>query len=323
MAKDKSYVVGFDLGGTKMIAAVVDAGSRIIAAERAKTPAEQGIGKLFEQMCALIRRAVEQAGIAVSDLAGIGVAVPGPVDWAKGVVLQLTNFGISDYPLRDKLQKEFGVPVAVDNDVNAGTWGEYVLGAAKGVRDLVGVFVGTGIGGGLILDGRLYRGARGGAGEIGHMVIREGGALCGCGQLGCVEALSSRLAMAKDAVALSSSGKLGGAAAGAGTDLKKFKSSFFERALQDGDPAITALVRRSAENMGIALANLVNLLNPEAIVLGGGLISRIGPFYRDAAERSMRQRAIPLMVKDVKLLLSALGDDAVPLGAAAIARGAA
>jgi glucokinase len=319
MAMKGDLIIGFDLGGTKMISSIYDAEGGLLASERCKTPAELGADAVYTAIRGLLEKSIGIAGADKKRIAAIGVAVPGPIDRAKGVILSLTNLGIADYDISAKLKADFGAAVSLENDVNAGTYGEFRHGAAEGYRHVLGVFVGTGIGGGLILDGRLYRGARGGAGEIGHMIIREGGALCGCGQRGCLEALASRLSISKDAVALAASGKLPAYVEKTGSDLRKFKSAFYEKALQDGDQHVTELIRYSAENLGIGIANAVNLLNPEVVVLGGGLAEKLGEPYRAMVDDSLRRHAMASMAKGLKLKLSSLGDEAVPRGAACVA----
>ena len=321
MMKDQ-YCIGFDLGGTKMIAALVDDEGRVVARSRAKTPGEEGPDAVAKAMAETVRDACAQANVEVSAVVAVGAAVPGIIDPARGTVT-LTNLNLTDYPLRESLERALGTKVVLENDVNAGTWAEFKVGAAKGLRHVVGVFVGTGIGGGLVLDGKLFRGSRGSAGEIGHMVIMEGGPLCGCGKYGCLEAFASRTAMAKDAVALAAAGRLPELVDKTGTDFKKFKSSVFERGLDLGNPLMLAIVDRAAYHLGIGLAAVANLLNPEAFVLGGGFADRLRSGYLERVTETMRAQAMGGVGDGIKVLLGELGDDAVPLGAALLAREAA
>ncbi|TFG58850.1 MAG: ROK family protein, partial [Spirochaetales bacterium] len=235
-----------------------------------------------------------------------------------GILLFTPNLGFKDFPIKEKIEKEFGVPMLLENDVNAGTYGEFMAGAARGFRHVVGVFPGTGIGGGLIINGRLFVGGSGNAGEIGHMIIQVEGPLCGCGHYGCLEALASRTAMAKDAVSIAGSGKPTSAYAKAGTDVKKYKSSVFKLGLKEEDPYLTEIIDRSAYFLGIGIANCIHILNPEVVVIGGGLVEKLGDYYMNEVEKSMRKHTLPQLLSEVKLLKAVLGDDAAVIGAAGI-----
>lgn len=318
MAKDRKYCIGFDLGGTKMLSAVLDDRLEIKVRLKEKFSDKSSGDTVLGSIVGCINNSLKEAGLKPEDLIGIGIGVPGPIDRKKGVVKNTPNLGFTEYPLRDRLEKAIGVPVLLENDVNVGTFGEFVQGAAKGYRHVLGIFPGTGIGGGLIIDGKLFLGATGNAGEIGHMIIQVDGRLCGCGQYGCVEALASRTALAKDAAALAASGDAPTVLERAGTDLMKIRSSVLGKAVDAGEKPIKRLVDRSAYFLGVAMANAVNLLSPEVIVLGGGLVDRFGKAYVEAAERSMREHAMPSVVEGVKVIEAALGDDAAVIGAAAL-----
>lgn len=320
MAQSSDPVIGFDLGGTKMLAAVFSQKYKILGTSKKKTRATGGGEAVFERMVKTADEAVAAAGLKMSDIAGLGIGSPGPLDPFEGVIESTPNLGFENFPLKARLQKALDLPVAVDNDVNMGTYGEFHFGAGKGCRHLVGMFPGTGIGGGLILNGELYRGATGGAGEIGHMIIQIDGPLCGCGQHGCIEALASRLSIAKDAVAMAARGDAPGILATAGTDLVQVKSKALAAAMEAGDEQIRALVLRSAGYLGVAMANVVNLLSPEMIVLGGGLIEALPREYLATAEKSMHEHAMSWLVEKVKVKAAKLGDDAVIMGAAKLIR---
>jgi glucokinase len=314
------YWIGFDLGGTKMIAALLDDSLKVVSRLKERTGAQDGSRAVLKRIAATIEGLIAQSGVARDEIRGIGIAVPGPLDREAGILLNTPNLGFKRTPLRDYVEKETGFRAVLENDVNAGTYGEYIEGAGRGFRHIVGVFPGTGIGGGLILDGRLYRGAQGNAGEVGHMIIQLDGPQCGCGQYGCLEALASRLAISKDAVGLAASGKAPLTYREAGTDIKNYKSRVFARAWEKQESSIVELIKRSAGHLGVGLANCVNLLNPEAVILGGGLVEKLGKPYVHEAESSMRAHGMSGMVDDVKVLVAKLGDDAVFIGAAALAR---
>jgi glucokinase len=317
----KNYSVGVDLGATKIIAAVFDDKMKALSQCKAKTPSDKGGDAVAAAIVSLIQETCGEAELDGQALTSIGVAVPAPIDQATGIVINAPNMGLSNYPLGKKISAALGsVPVFLCNDVQAGLWGEVKLGALLDYQNAVGIFVGTGIGGGLLINGQLWRGSHGHAGEIGHMILEEGGPACGCGQYGCYEALASRTAMAKDAVMAASSGKSPIFASEAGGDFKKYKSSVFAKALEGKDESATRIVSRSAFWTGVAMANLVNAFDPEAIVLGGGIMPRFGEFYRKKALESMTEHLPPAFAKGVKVLLSELGDLAVPSGAALLAK---
>ena len=313
------YWIGFDLGGTKMIAAMLDKNLQVLHRIKKRTDPHEGNSAVLKRIVSTVDEVITQSGVPRESVGGTGLAVPGPMDREAGIIIDTPNLGFRNVSLRSYVEHNTGLKVVLENDVSAGTYGEYLLGAGKGYSNLMGVFLGTGIGGGLIINGRLYRGASGNAGEIGHMIIQTDGPLCGCGHQGCVEALASRLSISKDAVALAAIGKAPAAFADAGTDITAYKSSIFKQAWKQKDPAIRNLILRSAHYLGIGLANAVNLLNPEAIILGGGLIEKLGRTYIRAATESMQQHAQPGLAEDVTILPSKLGDDAVLAGAAALA----
>lgn len=315
MADKNRYVIGFDLGGTKMIGAVVQ-GERIVSRCKKKTGAEQGPEAVLSRIASVIKTVVKDAGLTAGDIEGISMAVPGPHDREKGIMVYTPNLGFRDFPIKELLGKKVGIAISLENDVNAGTYGEYKLGAGRGLKHVIGLFPGTGIGGGIVLNGRLYRGATGNAGEIGHMIIQADGALCGCGRHGCLEALASRTALSKEAVAAASAGKAPATFAVAGSDFKKYKSGVFAEAYKHNEKAIIDIVERSARYLGIGMANCVNIFNPELFILGGGVVEKLGKTYVDLAEKSMRAHALEHLSKEVKVVEAQLGDDAVLLGAA-------
>lgn len=319
--KDTTWMIGFDLGGTKMICALVDSKGSIVLRKREKTPSEKGGKAVSQAIIDLIKDVLVEGAVEPSALIGIGVAVPGIIDRDRGTV-SLTNIELEDYPLRDELKDEFGCPVVVDNDVNAGTWAEYCQLKPGKYRHVVGVFVGTGIGGAIIINGALYNGATGNAGEIGHMIIMDGGPLCGCGQHGCLEAFASRTAMAKDAVVAAAQGRIPQLSDKTGSDIKKFKSSVFEKGMEKGLKPIENIVSRAAYHLGLGLANLAMILNPDAFIISGGFANRLGNKYLEMVSKTMKEKSMKHIGTSVHLLLGALGDDAVPLGAALLARDA-
>jgi glucokinase len=324
MPKDERIYVGVDLGGTKILAVAFDSKLKVLATEKVKTPRAANASSVVAALADAVRSVLASANDDGSrELGGVGVAVPGPLDRAAGIVKYTPNMGFKDYPLGEELSGLFGAPSFLDNDVQAGVYGELRAGALRGRLNAVGVFVGTGIGGGIVIDGKLYRGATGSAGEVGHMILLEGGAACGCGNYGCLEALASRTAMAKDAIAQASTGKAPALYDLAGSDLRKVRSSVLFDSIEAGDKSVKKAVDRAASWLGVGLANLVHVLNPEAIVVGGGVVTRFGQKFLDRSIASMEDHLMPGLSGTVKILLSELGDLAVPTGAACIVAEAA
>ena len=318
MPKDERIYIGVDLGGTK-----ISRGGFRLQAQGPRDRKGQNAARLERRFGGPRPgrgrpRGHRQAGEAL-ELGGVGVSVPGPLDRSKGIVRYTPNMGFKDYKLGPELAGMFGAPAFLENDVQAGVYGELRAGALRGKLNAVGVFVGTGIGGGIVIDGKLYRGATGSAGEVGHMILQEGGAACGCGNYGCLEALASKTAIAKDAVGQSATGKAPALYELIGSDLRKCRSSVLFEAIESGDKGVKKAVDRAASWLGVGLANLVHLLNPEAIVVGGGIVTRFGQKYLDRAIASMEDHLMPGLSGTAEILLSELGDLAVATGAACTA----
>jgi glucokinase len=221
--------------------------------------------------------------------------------------------------LKRELTKKFGCPVVVANDVDAGTYGEYRFGAGQGVRCLLGVFPGTGIGGGLVYEGRLFRGRIGSCMEIGHIHMQPKGRLCGCGRRGCLETVASRLAIAAEAAEAAYRGDAPHLLELAGTDVAAARSGALAAAIKAGDRTVEAIVRHAAKDIGIAIGSVVNLLAPDTIVLGGGLVEAMPSLYVQEVRTSIKKHAMRLYTKSLKVVVAKLGDDAVAIGAAALA----
>jgi len=313
--------LGIDLGGTKILAGVVDDHGRILGSAKRKTRAERGADAVIERIARTARDAVAETGLDMSAIRAAGIGAPGVADYRTGVIEFAPNLNNwTNVPLGPRLEHELGVPVIVENDVNAGTYGEATVGAAAGFRSVVGVFPGTGIGGGIMLDGALLRGAHNGAGEIGHVVVMIDGPRCGCGRRGCIEALASRTAIERDIL-----GELRGGRHSIITDLidpgdPQITSGTLASALEARDPLVTDVIERAAYHLGVFTAGMINTLDPECIVYGGGLIEACGavmlPIIR---ETTFRYLIRPIEPDRLPILEAALGDNAVLLGAAMLA----
>jgi glucokinase len=280
---------GIDLGGTKIQTAIVGARGKVYGEARSPTPTSGGPEDVAAAMAAALREAAGEAGVEPRELVGVGVGSPGDVDEATGNVSSARNLpGWEEaFPLGKWLSKDLGTEARVGNDVQVATEAEFELGAGKPYRSLIGVFWGTGVGGGLVLDGNPWLG-RGAAGEIGHTVVKRGGARCPCGRKGCMEAYAGRAAMEAEARREHKNGTK--------TDLFKLMrkhdrdritSGIWERALNGGDKLTERLIDRAIEALGTGIASAVNLLDPEAVIIGGGLGLRFGERYMDQLTKEM------------------------------------
>lgn len=307
--------IGVDLGGTQIRAILRDAQGNIVSRASTLTQASDGQEQVIARIIETVRQTMGE--ISQGAIGGIGIGVPGPVDPWTGVVLQAPNLpGWRDVPIRDIVRSAFGVPVEVGNDANLAALGEHMYGAGVGVANLIYVTISTGIGGGIIADGRLLLGAKGLAGEFGHQTLVPDGPLCGCGNRGCLEALGSGTAiarMAREAVARGQGQKLLELAQGS---VEALDARVVASAARAGDAVAQDILRCAATYVGIGLANVVNILNPELIVLGGG-VTRMGELLFDPVREVIAQRAMPVM-RAVRIVPAALGGDVVLFGAVAL-----
>ena len=312
------YVGGIDLGGTKVLSLVASTKGETLAQDRRPTRAREGPEAVIARMAESLRAAAAKAGLSVERLAGVGAVSPGPVDYARGVVGDSPNLpGWNDVPLADEMRTALGVPIFVDNDASAAALGECTFGAGRGYRHVIYVTVSTGIGGGIIIDGRVYRGASGAAGEVGHQVVQAGGPLCSCGRRGCLEELASGTAIAHRARELVAEGK-GLRIAQMAKRNEPPTAEAVHRAGREGDPEARRIIEEAGHYLGVGLANLVNIFNPELIVLGGGL-TNMGRMLLDPARRVIRREPFAQSRKDVRIVKAALGERVGALGAVALA----
>lgn len=311
----KGLYIGLDLGGTNIQGGVVNADGKVLARDSTKTKAEGGAEAIIGRMTALIDELLAAAKLSMKDLDGVGVGAPGPVD-DKGVIITAVNLRWNNYPLASVLSKALKVPVAVDNDVNVGTWGEFAGGAAKGYKDCFGIFVGTGIGGGLVLGGELYRGAFMTAGEIGHTVLHADG---GLGRR-TLENLASRTAVVNQLKALIAANAKSELVDLAGGDVNNIRSKVLAAAVKDKDPLTLEVVGEAARYVGIAIANTVTVLSLPCVVVGGGVTEALGKPWMEMVRASFEKYVFPAELRKCKILQSELGDDAGVVGAALLAR---
>ncbi len=317
---DDRMWVGFDLGGTKMNAMLFDSAFAVRGRRRKKSRGSEGVDSGVERIVAGIAKLLEDSQSTKEKLGGIGIGCPGPLDLEEGVILEAPNLGWKNVPLKKSLEKEFGCPVYVCNDVDAGVYGEYRFGAAEGARTALGVFPGTGIGGAMIYEGKIFRGKIGSCLEIGHVRVVPDGALCGCGRRGCLETVASRLAMSAEIAKAAYRGQAPYILRVAGTDLANIRSGTIKEAIDAGDKVVDEILREGAQQLGAVLAGTVNLLAPDVIVLGGGLVEALPKLFLDEVGKALAKQVMPSYLKTYELKIAKLGDDAGALGAAAWAR---
>ncbi len=338
-----SLVIGVDLGGTQVRAGLVQDG-KLLSRVGYLTQDEDGLEAVLRRIKEAIRQAAQQAGVPLEQVEGIGIGAPGPLDSRTGILFAPPNLkGWRNVPLRQILYDEFSLPVYLGNDANLAGLGEHVYGAGRGVPDMVYITVSTGIGGGVIIGGRVLEGVSGTAGEIGHMTIDIHGPRCNCGNIGCLEILASGTAIARRAAEAIEEG-LGDKMLEVARELADQKNPLVDQggssrlspkeetaplpeeaqvdavvvveAARRGDPVAAGIMRRAAENVGVGVVNLIHLFNPALIVIGGG-VSKAGPFLFEPVERIVRERAMEVPRQAVRIVRAELGENVGLLGAAA------
>lgn len=314
---DKDLLVGIDLGGTKVAAGVVDHKGQILAKAARDTRPERGPAAVV----AIINEATEAALSQVKDgssrLAGVGIGVPGLADVDSGVVLFAPNLRWDNVPVAAMLRQHREVPVYVDNDANAAALGEQWVGAARGVKDMILLTLGTGVGSGLIFEGRIYQGAAGYAGEVGHITMDENGPLCGCGRRGCLETYASATAVIRQAREAIEAGRETSIKALAEASPKGLEARTVFMAAAQGDAVAQGIVDSLVRYLGLAVANLVNILNPEMVVIGGG-VAAAGEQLLTPLRREVHQRALAGPGQSAAIIGAQLGNDAGIIGAASL-----
>ena len=321
MAKEAKFAIGIDLGGTKILAAFINRQGTII--ERVKLPTKITEA---EDLIELLSRAVDtllgNASWKREDGCSIGIGAAGLIDPDRGVILQSPNLSmIHDLHLRQPLQERYHLPVYIDNDVNVGTFGEFSLGAGRDAQDVVGIFLGTGIGGGIIINGEIYHGFTRTAGEIGHVTLRYNGRKhpLDTAPKGTLEAYAGRLAIARQIRKLIKQGQPSIIPTLIDNDWKLFKSGTLKKALKKNDHVVQTVLSQTAEYVGIGIANIAHILGPQKIIVGGGVMEAVGDYLLPMIIQSARARTLASSLKGVKIVEAALADDAIILGAAMLA----
>ncbi len=314
-----THLVGVDLGGTKILAGVFDAKYECLARIKISTKPERGPEGVIERVARCVRDVVDESDLTLKEIRGIGIGAPGAVNTEEGRVIFAPNLNWKDVPLKKALEKELEVPVFLENDCKLHTMGVFDAELKGKVKHLIGIFLGTGVGAGIIIDGKLYTGFNGSAGEVGHMVIDIAGPECGCGNRGCFEALASRRAIFRTIQSAVKKGQETLLVDMLGKDLADMRSGDIRKALRRGDRFVEKVIEQAAEYTGIAVGNLINLFNPEVIVLGGGIIEQLEHEMLPVIEKVAKAHALPGTTKGIEIMATRLGDDAGITGGAVLA----
>jgi glucokinase len=317
------YTIGVDLGGTKILAAVVAEDGSVVGSAKKRTQAEDGPDAVLKRIVKTMDEAVATAGVSLQDVTAIGMGAPGVIDMSRAVVVSATNMpGWTNIDIGKTFRQWHNVPVFVSNDVRVATFGEQLAGIGKGVKNFIAVFVGTGIGGGIVIDGKIYVGGRGSAGEIGHMIVLADGPFAVGGSVrGSVEAIASRAGIEREIrMAM---------AAGRETILPqlvpdinvKLTSSILAKAVDKGDALIIGVLQRAAHYLGLHAASLINAFDPEMLIYGGGVIEALGEWMLAPIRDTARQYSLNKVNLDkLRIVESKLGASAGIVGAALMAR---
>ncbi len=309
--------IGIDLGGTKIVGGLIDDAGRVLTRKRVPTDAVQGYEGIVARIVHLIDAIIGESGCSRNDIERVGIASAGQIEKHSHRIVFSPNLGFHDVPIRDDLERALGIGIFVENDVNAAIYGEWKFGLMESPANVLGIFVGTGIGGGLILDGRIYRGFSNVGGEIGHMTVNSHGYPCHCGNTGCFEAYCGGYYIVERAKRRLNEGYRGKLWGIIGGDPGVLNTGHIEDAYLKGDEYCGEIWKEVVEHMGVGLASLVNILNPEMIVFGGGVVYG-SKYLIDQAADVMRRRVMGPSLKGLRMERARLGEDSAIMGAAFI-----
>jgi glucokinase len=311
--------LGIDLGGSKILTAVVNSRGKMLASDESTTSATKGREAIIRSVLDLVHRVLKQASITISEICAIGIGAAGISNPETGILFTSPNLpGLRDVSLKDIMQEKLGKRVFLINDANAAALGEFHFGAARGAHNFIYITLSTGIGGGIVIDGKVYTGAIGAAGEVGHMTIDDNGPICNCGNRGCWETLASGTALAREAKRQIKEGVRTSILKYAEGDIEKVTAQVVHSAAKQGDSLAKELIARTSYYIGVGLVNLINIFNPELIVIGGGL-SNIGDMLLEPAFNVAEERTYKKTFHAVRFASAELGRNSGVLGAAAFA----
>ncbi len=311
------FFIGIDIGGTKISAAAISPTGRILGREKIATPPKAKPATILKLIIDLIDEIILENNLARKNLSGIGIGVPGIVN-KDNHILATPNIQLAGFHLCAKLKKKLRVKVVAGNDVNLGLLGEQWLGAGQKAKNIIGIFPGTGVGGAIIIDGKLLIGSQGAAAELGHMSMALDGPTCSCGNRGCLEAFAGRWAIERDLHAAIKAGRKSKIVEISGGHLATIKSKSLKTALKQKDPLTVEVMTKASRILGQACINVRHIFNPDLIILGGGIIEACGEFMLPIINKTFRSDPFFAKIDHCTIAPSQLGDDAVMLGAAAL-----
>lgn len=312
-----NFYAGIDLGGTKTYCVIIDEKGNILAREKMKIGTDKDINRILDIVAECYKAAISRANLSESDICAAGMAVPSAVNTEKQILLNAPNLGWKNIKIGEIMTEKIKKTVFVDNDVNLGTFGEYTFGKANKYKNVYGIFVGTGVGGGYIHDGKIVRGASFTAGEIGHMIIKQGGPICNCGNHGCLEAIAGKVGIIKYIERkVDEKGKTTKLDEIAPDWRNTVGASALHKAIKSKDKLTIKAIERSAEAIGVACANVINTIGIDAIILGGGIIEELSDIYLPVIRLTIQECSMANGGSNFPVIISELGDDAVALGAA-------
>lgn len=313
----KKYIIGVDLGGTKVATVLADTCGSILARAELPTEAARGQDAVINNIFQSVDMVLAEKEVRTDEVLGLGIGSPGPLDAEAGIVLEAPNLGWKDVPIRDILQERYMVPAYLENDANAAGLAEQRFGAGRGAKYLLYVTVSTGVGGGIILDGSVYHGAHGIAGEIGHIAIDSEGPACNCGSMGCLEAFASGTGLVRRTIEAIKSGAKTKISDMVDGDLDKITAVTIAEAANEGDGFAIEMYKSVGRYLGVGLASIINFMDPDVIVIGGGLTKSADLFF-DEMRKTIDERAFKAAAEKVKILQAELGGDVGTLGAVAV-----
>ena len=315
----EKYIVSVDMGGTKILASVLNSKKGIIARQKKPTDINSGTKVYVKDIAELINKVVSISKLKKENIVAVCLGVPGSVNPQTGIIGFAPNLGIKNYKMKSELEKLIPYPVLLENDVNLGVLGIKNYGAGKKSVNMLAVFVGTGIGGGVIINGKIYRGFNFVAGEIGHMLVQKNGPKCGCGKKGCFEALASRTAIVNHIISDVKKLKKKSVLSDLIKSNQRIKSGSLKNAIDKKDKVVMQRITEACEVIGDVLGSVCNLMNFDMIVLGGGVIEALGDFMMPIIKEEFHNHVFDAAEKGVKIVSSKLGDDAAIYGGLALA----
>lgn len=310
----KKYIC-LDIGGTKILGVVFDENDKIISKVKKKTKAERGMEQIEEKIIGVVEELIDEAGMKEGELAAIGAGAPGVINEDTGEIIYAPNLPWRNYDIKSIIEAKFNVPFYIGNDANVGILGEWKYGAAVGRKNVIGIFAGTGIGGGIIINDRLYSGPRHLAGEVGHMVLNTEGPYCNCGQRGCLEAYAGKIAITREIRLQIERGRKTILKDLMGEETSVIKSKALKKAVDEKDPVALEIMDRVVYYLAAASGSLINIFNPDMLVMGGGVTESLGEYIMPLLKRYVEKFVFPDVLKGTEIAQSCLGDDAIVYGA--------